>query len=166
MFWLCSFTSSQLKERDTIKMIVHLNDKQENLKRHEPITHPSSDSLWAFMSSVLEGRCNLWFLLEHLLSSLEFIITVFLKGYSAQCTKHTNFCESGLWFSNQDFKTRLESRTQITICAKFVTLYLVRDMFENGKRRPQQMEERDYVLFSWFLALKHPLSLQSTVWHY
>lgn len=43
---LCSLTSSQLKERDTIKVIVHLNDKQENLKRHDPITHPWSDGSW------------------------------------------------------------------------------------------------------------------------
>lgn len=42
---------------------------------------------------------------------------------------------------------------------KIVTLYAVWKVFENTKRRPWKMEEIDYVLLTWLLALKYPLSL-------
>lgn len=160
--WLCSFTSSQLKERDTIKMIVHLNDKQENLKRHDSITHPRSDSLWAVHEVCVAGW--LWFVISlWTLSSWKFIIAAFLKGWSAQHSKHTNFCKSGLWLSNWAFKEKSEVRTQIIIwCTKlspFIYVTLHGRCVENAKRRCQQMEEVDCVPFSWLLALKYSLNL-------
>lgn len=68
-----------------------------------------------FMRSVLVDGYDLWFLFEDLFSSWKFITRAFLKGYSAQDAKHTDFCESGLWFSNWAFKTQSETRTQIII---------------------------------------------------
>lgn len=42
-------------------MIVHLNDKQENLKRHDPIAQPWSDSSWEAYEIWVDGDVYIYF---------------------------------------------------------------------------------------------------------